>query len=200
MKKVLLGGFLLAIFLLPNLASARVGVGVATGKIIVEEELNPGEIYILPNFAVMNTGSEVTTYAATIEYKQDIQEMSPPKEWFSMNPDTFVLDPENIQNVEVRLNLPVKAKPGNYFAFVEAHPVKSEETPGASINVAAASKLYFTVKPSNIFQGMYYKTISFFVVNAPWSYIVLAVLVLAALVVFFKQKFSFNIKIATKKD
>jgi len=200
MKKLFsfFGVFLLVIILFPNLVFARVGVGVATGKIIVEEDLNPGETYLLPNFSVINTGDERSNYSASIEYKQGIQEVNPAKEWFSMEPNEFTLDPSDVQNVKVKLNIPIKAKPGNYFAFVEAHPVANSETSGASINVAAASKLYFTIRPANIFQGIYYKVVSFFVNNAPWSYVILVVFLLASLMVFLKQRFSFNISIGKK--
>lgn len=199
MKKLLFSVFLLFLFFAPLISSARIGVGVATGKITVEEGLKPGATYVLPNFSVVNTGDENTNYSASIEYKQGIQEMSPPKEWFSMDPNEFNLDPGKVQNVEVRLSIPIKTKPGNYFAFIEAHPVKDAETPGASINVAAASKLYFTVEPANIFQGIYYKVVYFFVNNAPWSYIVLAVLVLAVLVTLFKKKFKFKLNVQVDK-
>ncbi len=173
-------------------------MGVATGKIIVEEELNPGETYLLPIFSVINTGDEKSNYAASIEYKQGIEELNPAKEWFSIEPRKFTLDPNNVQNVKVCINIPIKAKPGNYFTFIEAHPVADSETSGASIKIAAASKLYFTIKPSNIFQGVYYKVVSFFVNNAPWTYIILTIFLLTSLIVFFKQKFSFNISVGKK--
>ncbi|OGY96889.1 MAG: hypothetical protein A2543_00860 [Candidatus Komeilibacteria bacterium RIFOXYD2_FULL_37_8] len=199
MKKITLGVFLVALFLVPAIVLARVGVGVGTGKIIIEEGLNPGQSYLLPNFSVSNTGDEVANYASGIEYKQGIKELNPDKEWFSIEPRVFRLEPGDMQNVEVRLNIPIKVTPGDYFAFVEAHPVVDTKTPGANINVAAASKLYFTIKPANIFQGIYYKTVSFFVDNAPWTYIVLGVLILALIVTFFRQKFNFNISIGKKK-
>lgn len=199
MKKTSLLVLLLVILLLPNLVLARVGVGVGTGKITIEEPLNPGATYLLPNFAVINTGDEVSNYSASIEYKQGIPELNPGKEWFSIEPNEFSLEPNNAQNVKVKINVPIKVVPGNYFAFIEAHPVKDAETPGASINVAAASKLYFTIKSANIFQAVYYKTVSFFVNNAPWTYIVLVLILLASLVTFFKQKFSFSISVGKKK-
>lgn len=199
MKKVFCPIFLIAIFLIPSASWARVGVGVATGKITVEEELKPGATYILPNFSVVNTGDEASNYSASIEYKQDVQEMAPPKEWFSMEPSEFFLEPGKVQNVMVKLTIPIKTTPGNYFAFIEAHPVKESETPGASINVAAASKLYFSIKPANIFVGLYYKIIYFFINNAPWSYIVLAVIILAILATTFKRKFKFKLKLDIDK-
>jgi P pilus assembly chaperone PapD len=200
MKKLALLTLLLVFFVIPSIVLARIGVGVATGKIIIEEGLNPGETYLLPTFSVVNTGDENSNYSASIEYKQDIEELSPSKEWFTIEPNEFNLDANNVQNVKLKLNIPIKATPGNYFAFIEAHPIKDSETPGASINIAAASKLYFTIKPANIFQAVYYKIVSFFVNNAPWSYIVLTIIVLASLISFFRQKFSFNISIGKKEQ
>lgn len=198
MKKTKLLLVVLLFFTIPNVALARVGVGVATGKIIIEEGLNPGVSYKLPNFSVVNTGDEVFNYGVSIEYLQGKDELDPSKEWFSISPSEFTLEPGAVQNVNVNLTIPIKTIPGNYFAFIEAHPVKRSETPGASINVAAASKLYFTVKPANIFQGIYYKTVDFFLDYAPWTYIVLAVLILAVLIVIVRKKFSFNISIGKK--
>lgn len=199
MKKISFILFSLFVLSVPSVILARVGVGVATGKIIIEEALKPGATYLLPNFSIINTGDEASNYAASIEYKQGIPELSPGKEWFSIEPDEFFLEPNNVQNITVKLNIPIKVTPGDYFAFIEAHPVKSSETVGASINVAAASKLYFTVKSANIFQGIYYKTTSFFVNNAPWTYIVLVVVLLAGLLTFFKQKFNFSVSLSKKK-
>jgi len=190
---------LLLIFLLPSFSSAKIGVGVATGKIIIEEKIKPGATYILPNFSVVNTGDQNSNYSASIEYKQDIKEMSPPKEWFSMEPSEFNLDPGKVQNIKVKINVPIKATPGDYFVFIEAHPVKTESVSGASINVAAASKLYFTVKPANILQGIYYKIIYFFINNSPWSYIILAVIILAILTTFLKSRFRFKLNIKFDK-
>ena len=45
--------------------------------------------------------------------------------------------------------VPVKTKPGEYFAFLESGPV-AEGGPGTSGGVAVATKLYFTVVPANL--------------------------------------------------
>ena len=193
---LVLGGLILA----PAFAFARVGVGVGTGKIIVNEALNPGTIYKLPNFNVINTGDEPSNYEAAIEYLQGKPELDPPKEWFSLEPSTFYLEPGENQIVTVNLNLPIKSVPGEYFAFISAFPSDDHATPGeTTIGVAAASKLYFTVKPANVFVGIYYRALSLYNNNLPWSKVVLIVIGLAILVALFKRKFNIQVNVGTKK-
>lgn len=168
MKKII---FLLAlVFLLaPSLASARLGVGVGTGKIVVEDELKPGTIYTLPSLTVLNTGDEEADYEAAITYHQDQPELEPPEEWFSFSPQKFFLEPGQAQEVKIKLNLPVRAQPGEYFAYLEGHPLKKAEKGQTSIGVAAAAKLYFTVVPANLVLGVYYRALSFWQTYSPWT-------------------------------
>jgi hypothetical protein len=49
--------------------------------------------------------------------------------------------------VDVRLTLPSGADAGEYFAYLEAHPVTNAE--GVSVSVAAATKVSFTVKDAS---------------------------------------------------
>jgi uncharacterized membrane protein YdbT with pleckstrin-like domain len=96
--------------------------------------------------------------------------------------------------------LPLKAIPGNYFAFIEGHPVQKSSGGGTTVvGIAAATKFYFTIAPSNIFEAMYYRVTTFFDYNAPWSYIVLAVIALAILWVLFKKHFKFKLNIKVDK-
>ncbi len=211
MKKVLLL-FLLAIFLIPSLALARIGVGVGTGKIYMEGKLKPGGIYIvqesvkrqeseerLATMSVINTGDEAGEYEMSVQFLTGQAEMQPKKEWFSYEPSKFYLDPGKAQAVTVRITLPVKTEPGDYFAFLEARPAKkSEGQGGAQIGVAAATKLWFTVAPSNIFTAMYYRTMALFRDYKPWSQIVLSLIIVATLLVVIKNKFSFQLSVGKK--
>ncbi len=91
----------------------------------------------------------------------------------------------------------MKMKPGDYFCYLEAHPI-IKAGPGTTIGVAAATKTYFSVSPANIWQAMYYKTVSFFTIYAPWTYVVLAMVITAIIIVIFRKYFAFQVGIRRK--
>lgn len=189
-------------FFISQISHATIGVGVGTGKIIVEETLKPGFIYQLPSFNVVNTGDEESDYEVTITYHEAQKEIEPPVGWFLFSPQTFHLEPGKSQIVDVKLNLPVKLEPGDYFGYLEAHPVviRDENIEGGSarINIAAASKLYFTVEPANIFQGIYYKLLTFWKVYHPWP-MRASIGIIVVVAILLVKKF-FNIEINLKKS
>lgn len=177
---------------------ASVGVGVNLGKIEIDEPLKPGGIYNLPSIGVINTGDEPGEYELEITYHQDQPEQRPAQEWFRFKPSSFRLEPGQSQNVAVQLALPVRTKPGDYFAYLEAHPV-IKTGPGTSIGVAAATKTYFSVAPANIWQAITWRVSSFFGVYAPWTYIVLAIVTGAVMIAVFRRYFAFQIGIRKKE-
>lgn len=179
---------------LPTMVLARIGVGVGIGKIEVDKPVKPGGVYDLTSLVVLNTGDESSNYEITVAYQSEQPEFRPASEWFSFSPSTFYLKPGEVQSVGVKLTLPVKAKPGNYFAYLQGQPAKKINTAGgASIGVAAATKLYFTVIPSNIFQGIYYRFISLYSRYSPWDTIVLSVIFVSVVIRFLSKKFKFQI-------
>ncbi|MFH0942999.1 MAG: hypothetical protein V1810_02375 [Candidatus Beckwithbacteria bacterium] len=199
MKKilVLITCLLTAVILFSSTTAANIGVGVNTGKIQVEEKLKAGMIYKLPPITIINTGDEPAEYGTSISFHAEQPELLPKQEWFSFNPDKFHLEPGKAQLVEITINLPIKIEPGNYFAYLEGHPVATMTEGTTTLGVAAASKLYFTVVPANIFYGIYYKLITFWEVYAPWPQRVAIFLgVILALLAF--KKF-FKIEVKTKK-
>lgn len=180
-------------------ASARVGVGIGLGKIKVNEEMKAGAIYELPSLPVLNTGDEVSNYKITVQYHEGQEQRSdmgqkPGEDWFIFSPDTFSLEPNGSMMVDISLSVPLKAIPGNYFAYLEAHPVQISEAGKTSIGIAAASKLYFTISPSNIFQGVYYRFISLYSKYHPWDTVVASVIFLALIIRFVGKKFKFKIE------
>lgn len=189
--------FLTAGCLITMPAIARVGVGVNLGKIEIDEPLKPGGIYNFPSLGVINTGDEPGDYELEVTYHQDQPQLRPAQEWFSFSPSSFHLEPGGSQGVAIKLSLPMKMKPGDYFAYLEAHPV-IKAGPGTTIGIAAAAKTYFSVVPANIWQAIYYKTSSFFTIYAPWTYVVLAVLIAAIIIAIFKKFFAFQIGIRKK--
>ncbi|MSR85551.1 hypothetical protein EXS71_03930 [Candidatus Uhrbacteria bacterium] len=198
MKKFLL--VLMVFLLFPLTTFASIGVGVGTGKIQIDEYLKPGGIYELPAIVVLNTGDEPSEYGMSIEYFEKQPEMKPDHTWFDFTPATFHLDPAKAISVSTILHLPVRTAPGKYFAFVEAHPVKKDVAGQATIGVAAAAKLYFTVAPANIWEGFYYRASSFIVRSSPWSYIVGGVIALAILILIIRRFVSLNITIGKRSE
>jgi len=172
MVKKILGGLILpvlVILLFPPKVWSKIGVGVTTGKITVEEKLRPGIIYQLPPLTIVNTGDEEGDYEPAVSYHQDQKELRPAEGWFEFSPKKFHLKPGEAQKVEIKLNLPIKTEPGEYFAYLEGHPVAKSESGQTTIGVAAAAKLYFTVLPANPVLGVYYKAASIWKLNQPWS-------------------------------
>jgi len=174
MQKILLTLLILVALLFPQTALAKIGVGVGLGKIQIDEELSPGGIYKLPTLPVLNTGDEAGEYKVEVTYLSDQPELLPGASWFSFTPQSFPLDAGGSQLVDVSLSLPVDVRPGNYFAFLEAHPVARGE--GVTIGVAAATKLNFTVKPSGVLGAAIERIRSLLENNAPTSYIVIGVI------------------------
>lgn len=188
--------FLFAVFtLFSNTAFARIGVGVNTGKIQVDEKLKAGMIYKLPSITVINTGDEPAEYGTSVAYHQDQSELRPKQDWFIFTPQKFHLEPGKGQLVEIKINLPLTIEPGNYFAYLEGHPIATVKKGTTTLGVAAASKLYFTVVPANILYGIYYKISTFFSVYDPWPQRALISIILIAIILLFKKFFNFQVNL-----
>jgi len=201
MKKILVICLPLVLLLLLPITDvfATIGVGVGTGKIVVDDELKPGSVYRLPSISVINTGDETGEYSIGVAYHQDQPELEPPKAWFRFSPDVFSLEPAQLQVVDVTLDVPVNAVPGDYFAYVEAFPLSNtgEEGSGTTIGIAAASKLYFEITPANVLAGVYYKAISLWKYYQPWS--TRGAIVVGGIVTLVLMKKYLNIDINLKK-
>jgi len=195
-KKILF--LLLLLIVVPGVLQARLGVGIGTGKIVVEEKLRPGQIYELPPITILNTGDEKATYAVRTAYHEKQPEIAPPIEWFIFNPKEFELKPDESQVVDVKLNLPLRVEPGKYFAYVEGYPDAKAKSGETKIGIAAASKLYFDVEPASIFDAIYFKIRSFWRVYAPWPQ--RAAVVLGIIVITLALKKHLNIQVSVKNN
>lgn len=184
--------------LLPFLVIAKIGVGLGTGKIELKEPIKAGGIYDLPPLGIFNTGTESANYGVGVAYHADYPQMRPPTEWFSFHPPLIFLEPGKSQSVGVKLTIPVKAAPGEYFAFLEAYPVIKKEAGITGVGAAAANKLYFSVAPSNLWQAIIFRVASLLNHYRPWSYMVPAVIIFALIIKFFRRFFSFKISIGKK--
>jgi len=200
MKKLIVPlAVIITALILPFAAFGSIGVGVGTGKIQVDEPLKPGLVYTLPSLTVVNTGDEPGEYTVFVEYSGKQPEMKPNKEWFNFEPLEFHLEPGQSRVVQIKLTLPVKTNPGDYFAYLEVHPIV-KAGPGTTIGVAAAAKLYFTVAPANIWQGIYYRVVSFWTMYSPWTWVVLALIIGAVFITLFRKFFKLHIGIKINKE
>ncbi len=184
--------------LAPGTVLAQAGVGVNVGKIQVDENLAPGGTYHLPSVGVINTGHDASDYSVRMTSMADQEELSPSEDWFSFSPSVFRLEPGESRPVAIQLDIPITARPGDYFALVEASPVVTD-APGVVIGVAAATKLYFTVRPSNRFMASalwaYYRVND----TAPYSYLTAGLLVLLILGYFGKRRLRIQIRVERRK-
>jgi len=175
---------------------AKIGVGVGLGKIQIDEPLKPGGIYKFPSVPVLNTGDEAGDYEMEVTFQHEQPELKPEADWFSFSPKTFHLEAGQSQTVAVSLVLPAKVSPGNYFAYLEAHPVQKAE--GVTIGIAAATKTYFTVQAGTVLGAFTERIKSFFTTYSPASFIILGVIVLIILIIIFRKYFALRFKIERK--
>lgn len=184
----------LTLTLLSGIVLAKLGVGVNTGTIQVDEKLKGGMIYNLPSITVINTGDEAAEYRMSVSYQKDQKLLAPDKAWLDFSPDAFDLEGGKTQVVEIKIKLPLRSKPGDYFAYLEARPIATVNRGGTAVGVAAASKLYFTVAPANAFLGMYYRIASMWTQYMPWSQVIVGLMAFALILSIFKKFVRLEIK------
>jgi hypothetical protein len=137
-------------------SAARIGVGVSLGKVELKENLKPGLTYKLPTVVVFNNGDVKSDYEMTLQFNEKQPQRKPGAYWVQFTPQHFTIQPGKSQQVTMSIKAPSAARPGDYFAYIEAHPLKKDKTGKTAINIAAATKLSFKVAPANIFQKLYY--------------------------------------------
>jgi hypothetical protein len=168
------------------------------GTIRVDEPLLPGGRYNLPSVQVLNTGREPSDYEVGLAFVGNQEELQPSSDFIILSPTSFYLEAGSSQVISLSLRILIRAKRGDYLAYIEAHPVATGAGGGMQIGVAAATKLYFTVKPANVFVGVINSIATFFTSTAPGSYIVLGVIVIGLVVFFLRRRIRVDIRIARK--
>lgn len=197
-KPFLFGAFVLALF--PIVVFARIGVGVGLGEIRPDKPASPGSIYELPSIPVLNTGDEEAFYELGVEYHQDQPQLLPARDWFHFEPKRFDLKPGEVKLVKISLTLPIRTKPGEYFAYIEGRTVQKAGVGGAHIGVAAAAKLYFTVIPASGWEGVRYRVLALYKKYSPWPQVVGVVGVVAIALLLFRRFFSLNLQLNARKQ
>ncbi len=130
---------------------------------MLDEPVKLSLTYNLPAIAVFNNGDITSEYEMTVQYNETQPEQKPPSEWIVFSPRTFNLEPGKTQQVAITLNPEYSAKPGDYFAYLEAHPLKKDESGQAAVSVAAATKFHFKVIPANFLMRIYYALTAFWI-------------------------------------
>ncbi|MDP2671630.1 MAG: hypothetical protein Q8P13_04215 [bacterium] len=181
--------FVLLVFFLavPKAALSDIGVGVGTGKIVLNEKLKPGATYKLPPLTVFNTGTVTATYKIRPAFNEKQSQKKPKASWFSFSPEKISINPKKSEVVTARLSLPLSAPPGDYFVYLEAVPDQTVQKGTTSVGVAAATKLYFTVVPANFLMALLYRIISIYQQFAPWSYLLTLLVVSITLIIVLRR-------------
>jgi hypothetical protein len=138
-----MAGFLLLAF--PAAAAASIGVGIQVGPVRLAGIAHAGQTYELPPVYVVNTGTEPETVRLEVQRLSKGTGRDVPKSWFKPGQTDVHLDPKQSATIPVQLVVPAGATPGPYFSDVVAHGSASIEAGQATLGVAAATKLKFTV-------------------------------------------------------
>lgn len=187
--------FLLSFNSFPVLINAEtIGVGVGTGRIVLDQPVKPSLSYDLPSIAVFNNGDVQSDYEMTVQYNEIQPEQKPPASWITFSPRTFNLEPGKVQQVDIVLQPEYSAKPGSYFAYLEARPLKKDESGQASVSVAAATKFHFEVIPSNFFMRIYYALFAFWVTYKVFIIPVILIVLIILLVLILKKYLKIEVK------
>jgi hypothetical protein len=166
---------LLGLLLVPPQAHADPGVEMTSGNIIVEDGISPGRTYHLPSITITNTGDQPGDYVMVLSYKLGPTQRSIPAGWVSFEPQRFLLNAQQSQEVGVTLSIPDDGfRPGDYFAYIESHQVS--QVTGDVVGTAIATRLGFTLPASSWVSASTEQVRAFAERNADWAYIIVALL------------------------
>jgi len=189
-RAVLIG---LAILLLSaSTASADRGVALDLGKVAIAEALTPGGSYHLPPVGVRNPGDEVTRYRMVVSPLAGQEGTELPADWIDFSPRELTLRPGQTKSVETRLSLPTGADADDYEGLLAAQIVPGGG--GAQVGAAAATKLTFEVESTTLLGAWWHRLSVWFTDNAPWTWIVPALLTSLLLAGQFRRHFAFRLE------
>lgn len=172
-------------------AGAAKSVAIDVSRIAITESLSPGGEYVLPTFGIRNPGTEPTTYRLTVTYVDGQSAQSPPESWFQFTPRAITLGPGQSRSIATRLELPPGADPGAYAALVGAQIVS--EQGGTQVGATAAARLAFEVEPSSLLAAWWNRLKRLLAENAPWSWLVPALLVSLLVARQLRRRFAFTV-------
>ena len=152
----------------------------------------------LPSLSVSNRTDEPTVFSVDATYIGDQEELAADPAWFRFDPERFTLEPGAGQVVNVRMNIPRDAKPGNYRVLLRARAEPPEAAGGGTvISAAVATTLLFTVENRNF--HFYDPLVDFFQDRSPFSYIGLGLLALAVAIELLRRRFRLRISLGVER-
>jgi hypothetical protein len=165
---VLLAGGLA--FAMPGIAVAD-GVKLDLGRINIDEDLERGGSYRLPDLGVSNPGSNRSSYEMFVGPIAGSSVESVPESWLRFEPASFSLGSGETQTVSVTLTIPTVGNSGEYRALLGARTfaVASGEF-GAGVGAGAAADLTFEVAASSALAAWTTRTGRF--IGDYWPYLV----------------------------
>jgi hypothetical protein len=181
-----------AALLTSGAASADRGVALDLGKLEIAQVLTPGGGYKLPPIGVRNPGDEVTTYRMVVSSVDGQKDSAVPEDWVAFEPREITVGPGETEKVETRLSLPTGADPGDYEGLLAAQIVT--EGDGAQVGAAAAAKLTFEVESATLLGAYWHKLTTSFEENAPWTWLVPALLAMLLIAWQFRRRFAFRLE------
>lgn len=191
MRRVLLIG-LAALVASSGTASADRGVALDLGKVEIAQALTPGGGYQLPPVGVRNPGTEVTSYRMAVTSVEGQGGIPVPEDWLTFQPDEVTLKPGETRKVSARLSLPTGADPGAYEGLLAAQIVT--EGSGTQVGAAAAARLLFEVESATLLGAYWHKLSTWASGNAPWTWLVPSLLLLALAAWQLRTRFAFRVE------
>ena len=154
--------------------------------------LTPGGGYRLPPVGVRNPGDEVTSYRMMVSSVQGQDGIPVPERWLEFSPREVTLAPGQTKKIAATLSLPTGADPGDYEGLLAAQIVT--EGGGAQVGAAAAAKVTFEVESATLLGAYWHKLSTWFEDNAPWTWLVPALLVAALAAWQLRNRFAFRVE------
>jgi hypothetical protein len=143
------GSVSLLVLAIPAAAQASVGVGIQAGPVRLAGVAHPGGSYALPPVYVVNTGTQDESLSIRIERVSSGPGRSVPAAW--IRPGAAIqLSHNQSARIPLELVVPDAARPGKYLTDVVVKGSAGLSGGGATLDVAAATKLEFQVAPGMV--------------------------------------------------
>jgi hypothetical protein len=174
----------------PGFARADQGVAINLGAISIDEPLDRGESYRLPDIDVSNPGSEDSVYRMSARPVSGSEHMHLEPGWFTMHPLEFELSPGDVVTVSTTLQIPPEAQAGRYEGLIG--PSLVPEGGGAAIGAGAAAKISFEVTPDP--SSLSTRTSAFMAENGPLVWIGASMILVIGLAFFVGRRFTLRVE------
>ncbi len=180
------------LFFTARLAFCKVNVAVDLANINLDQSLQPGGFYPLPQITVINSGDEQATFAieaAAVEFPGGVK-VDELAGWFRFNPSAVSLEPGESADIEPTLFLPHSAAAGKYNIRFRAAPVNYSGT-GLTIVPVAETRLKFEVFSVG-FWDSFRTCLLKWLASHQEAYLLFSLLLLSEAVLILRRNFQFS--------